>query len=206
MVDKLDLQILDIIWNAASIVRSVTEKEIRSGVLSPSVTAMDIKRNLRLDIDLSVIEGRLRALESDGHIYYELDRWWLTSKGRETLGKPSTDITASTSYSKPMREILEETFAKFEADMQTPPHTVTSLEKIEYFKKRKTQAEALSSELKRSYELGLISEVEYKRMVENINRRLRELDSRIKLSILSRRNELLIEIEILEKELHEKVE
>lgn len=204
MVDKLDLQILDVIWNAASIVRSVTEKEIRSGVLSPSVTAMDIKRNLRLNVDLSVIEGRLRALENDGHIFYEMDRWWLTSKGREALGKPSKDILSSTSSSKPMREILEETFSKFETDMQEPPSSGTLLEKIEYFRKRKTQAEALSSELKRSRELGLISESEYQRMMENISRRLMELDSQIESSIMSRREELLREIEILEKELDKK--
>lgn len=204
MVDQLDLQILNVISNAPSIVRSVTEMEIESGVLFPSVTTMDIKRNLPYNVDLNIIEGRLRALENDGYIYYEANRWWLTSKGREILGKPSKITLPPTSPSKPMRKILEETFSKFELDMKAPPHAGSYLERIDYFRKRKAQAEALFSELKRSHELDLISESEFQGLMENISKRLRELDTQIEAYVLNRRNELLKEIEILENELGKK--
>jgi len=167
MVDQLDLQILEVINNAPSIVRSVTEKEIESGVLFPSVTTMDIKRNLPYNVDVNIIEGRLKALENDGYIYYEMNRWWLTRKGRDILGKSvSKTSPLPTSPSRPMRQILEETFSRFESDMQEPLRARSYLENIDQFRKKRVQAEALLSELKRSHEMGLISESEFKGLME----------------------------------------
>jgi len=77
MLDKLDVRILEIINSASSIVRSISEKEIEFGVLFPSVTTLDIKRNLPTQIELNVIKGRLNALKDEGYIYFDSERWWL---------------------------------------------------------------------------------------------------------------------------------
>lgn len=115
MLDKLDIRILEIINNASSIVRSISEKEIEVGVLFPSVTTLDIKRNLPTQIELNVIKGRLNALKDEGHIYFHSGRWWLTEKGKEILGKTDSNTSfQTTSLSKPMGKILEETFSRFE--------------------------------------------------------------------------------------------
>lgn len=207
MVDRLDLQILEVIDNAPSIVRSVTEKEIESGVLFPSVTTMDIKRNLPYNVDVKIIEGRLKALEDDGYIYYEMNRWWLTRKGREILGKTDSETSPlPTSPSKPMRQILEETFSRFESDIREPLRVGNYLENIDQVRKKRIQAEALLSELRRSYEMGLISESEFKGLMENIGQRLREFDIQLATYVQNRRNELLREIEELEAELTKKRE
>jgi hypothetical protein len=121
MLDKLDKRILEIIDNAPSIVRSISERELKVGVLFPSVTTMDIKRNLPPQIDLNVVEGRLNTLENEGHIYFESKRWWLTKKGKEVLGKKDLSTSYQTSpLSKPMSKILEETFTQFESPREEP--------------------------------------------------------------------------------------
>ncbi len=115
MLDKLDVRILEIINTASSIVRSISEKEIEVGVLFPSVTTLDIKRNLPTQIELNVIKGRLNALKDEGYIYFDSERWWLTEKGKEVLGKTESNTSVqTTSLSKPMGKILEETFSRFE--------------------------------------------------------------------------------------------
>jgi hypothetical protein len=115
MLDKLDVRILEIINNASSIVRSISEKEIEVGVLFPSVTTLDIKRNLPTQIELNVIKGRLNSLKDEGYIYFDSERWWLTEKGKEIIGKSDSNTSfQTTSLSKPMGKILEETFSRFE--------------------------------------------------------------------------------------------
>ena len=117
MLDKLDVRILEIIDKASSIVRSISEKEIEVGVLFPSVTTLDIKRNLPTQIELNVIKGRLNALKDERYIYFVSERWWLTEKGKEVLGKTDSNTSfQTTSLSKPMGKILEETFSKFETE------------------------------------------------------------------------------------------
>jgi hypothetical protein len=121
MLDKLDIRILEIINNASSIVRSISEKEIEVGVLFPSVTTLDIKRNLPTQIELNVIKGRLNALKDEGHIYFDSERWWLTEKGKGILGKPtSTSALQTSSSTKPMKKILVETFSKYERLKEDP--------------------------------------------------------------------------------------
>lgn len=205
MVDQLDLQILEVIENAPSIVRSVTEREIESGVLSPSVTTIDIKRNLPSGVSMSIIEGRLKALEDDGYIFYEKNRWWLTRKGRESLGKTvSKPSSMPTPSSKPMRTILEETFSKFEAGMWIPTKAQNTLEDVEEIRNRITQAEALLSELKRSHEIGLISEEEFKELNERVGRRLNALEIQTDTYLQKRHDDLLREIDGLESQLAKK--
>jgi hypothetical protein len=133
MLDKLDVRILEIIYNASSIVRSISEKEIEVGVLFPSVTTLDIKRNLPTQIELNVIKGRLNSLKDDGYIYFDSERWWLTEKGKEVLGKTDSDTSFQTlSSSKPMGKILEETFSRFETQgEETIQHQLLLVKKEE---------------------------------------------------------------------------
>jgi hypothetical protein len=119
MLDKLDVRILELIDNASSIVRSISEKEIEIGVLFPSVTTLDIKRNLPTQIELNVIKGRLNALKDEGYIYFDSERWWLAEKGKGILGKTDSNNTfQTTSLSKPMGKILEETFSRYESSRE----------------------------------------------------------------------------------------
>ena len=121
MLDKLDRRILEIIDNAPSIVISISKREIEVGVLFPSVTTVDIKRNLPHEIDLNIIEGRLSALKDEGYIYFQSNRWWLTQRGKGVLGKTGPSISyQTTSLSKPMRDVLEETFSRFESPGEEP--------------------------------------------------------------------------------------
>ena len=133
MLDKLDVRILEIIYNASSIVRSISEKEIEVGVLFPSVTTLDIKRNLPTQIELNVIKGRLNSLKDDGYIYFDSERWWLTEKGKEALGKTDSNTSFQTpSSSKPMGKILEETFSRFETQgEETIQHQLLLVKKEE---------------------------------------------------------------------------
>jgi hypothetical protein len=120
MLDNLDRGILEVIDNAPSILRSVSKREIEAGVLFPSLTTVDIKRNLPNEIDLNVIEGRLNALKNEGYIYFESNRWWLTQRGKGVLGRDSPSVSYRTSISKPMRKVLEETFSSFESPRKKP--------------------------------------------------------------------------------------
>ena len=57
----------------------------------------------------------MNALKNDGYIYFESNRWWLTQKGKEILGKTEPSISyKTTSRSKSVRSVLEETFSRFE--------------------------------------------------------------------------------------------
>ena len=204
MIDSLDRQILEIVEKAQSIVRSITEREIERGVLFPSVSTMDIKRNLSYDISVEVIEGRLNALESDGYIYFERKRWWLTDKGRTVLGRSSEKLVISTPSSKSMRKILEETFSRFEAstkDSLTPSqHPPDFAELVD----QRNKIEALLSELKQGVAADLISKDEYAKMAERIETKLKEIDIQIETHVGNRRSSLLREIIDLEETLVKK--
>ena len=112
MVDRLERQILEIIGNASSLVRTVTQKEIQAGVLFPSLTAIDIKRHLPSEISLSLIDSRLNLLERDGYIFRENSRWWLTRKGRKEIGLPEDREPKVEESGKPVSRIIEEAFAR----------------------------------------------------------------------------------------------
>lgn len=205
MVDQFDLEILKVIENALSIVRSVTVEEIERGVLFPSISTIDIKRNLPFDVDLDIVEGRLKALENDGYIVFEMNRWWLTPRGRKTLGKTDTKAFQPViPPSKPMREILEETFSRFESIKQETKTSGSILENIDDTRKKIIQAKAFLSELSNSYEAGLISEMEYRELVEKLSQKLIKLDVQIEAHFETRRNEILKEIEELENEIAKK--
>lgn len=110
MVDRLDRQILETIANAPSLVRTVTRREIEAGVLFPSATALDIKRNLPGDVPLNLVENRLNSLERDGYIFFNEGRWWLTARGRKEIGR-GEEVELET-VQRPVRNLLEETFTK----------------------------------------------------------------------------------------------
>ena len=110
MVDRLDRQILETIANAPSLIRTVTRREIEAGVLFPSATAMDIKRNLPGDVPLILIENRLNSLERDGYIFFNEGRWWLTGRGRKEIGR-GEEVEPDT-VQRPVRTLLEEAFTK----------------------------------------------------------------------------------------------
>ena len=171
MIDRLDKQILEIIVNAPSLVRSITQQELQAGVLYPSVTTMDIKRNLPPDYTIEIIEGRLRTLESEGYIYFESDRWWITTRGRSALGGtlPSEPPRSSP---KPMRDILEETFSKFDFANPRSPHTLSQRQ----YSNRQL-AEDLILLLQKGYEQGLISQDDLVNIVEKLKMKLGDMDS-----------------------------
>lgn len=203
MIDSLDKQILEIIDKAPSIVRSITEREIESGVLFPSVSTMDIKRNLPYDVGVEVIEGRLNVLEREGYIYFERRRWWLTNKGREVLGRSGEKWVLPTLPSRPMRKILEETFSRFEGSRMKPePRGLRG--GINELINKKRRADALLLELRKGFEAGLITEEEHSRTVEILRQKLGELSSQIESFVRNRRSKLLREITALEESLAKK--
>ena len=172
MIDRLDKQILGIIVNAPSLVRSITQQELRAGVLYPSVTTIDIKRNLPPDYTIEIIEGRLRTLESEGYIYFESDRWWITTRGRSALGGTLSSDQPQSSP-KPMRDILEETFSKFDFANTRSPH---GLSQHQYSSNRQL-AEDLILILQKGYEQGLISQEDLVNIVEKLKKKLEDIDS-----------------------------
>jgi hypothetical protein len=206
MIDSLDQQILEIIEKAQSIVRSITEREIERGVLFPSVSTMDIKRNLSFDVSVEVIEGRLKSLERDGYIYFERKRWWLTNNGRIVLGRSDENMVIPTPSSKPMRKILEETFSRFEAStrdsMMPSRHPPDFTELVD----RRNNVGALLSELKQALATDLISQDEYTKMAERITTKLKDLDVQIEKHVKNRRSSLLREITDLKESLAKKKE
>lgn len=204
MIDSLDRQILEVIEKAPSIVRSITEREIERGVLFPSVSTMDIKRNLSLDVSIEVIEGRLNSLEREGYIYFEQKRWWLTHKGRIVLGRSDEKTVLPTPSSRSMRKILEETFSRFEVSnrdaLTLRRHPPDFAELVD----ERSKVEALLSELKQGVAAGLISKDEYAQMAERITAKLKGLDVQIETHVRSRRSSLLREITDLEEALAKK--
>jgi len=204
LIDSLDRQILEVIEKAPSIVRSITEREIERGVLFPSVSTMDIKRNLSLDVSIEVIEGRLNSLEREGYIYFEQKRWWLTHKGRIVLGRSDEKTVLPTPSSRSMRKILEETFSRFEVSnrdaLTLRRHPPDFAELVD----ERSKVEALLSELKQGVAAGLISKDEYAQMAERITAKLKGLDVQIETHVRSRRSSLLREITDLEEALAKK--
>jgi hypothetical protein len=172
MIDRLDKQILEIIVNAPSLVRSITQQELRTGVLYPSVTTMDIKRNLPSDYTIDIIEGRLRAMENEGYIYFESDRWWITTRGRSALGG-SLPAEPPRPSPKPMRDVLEETFSKFDFSNTRSPN---NLRQREYGSNRQL-AEDLILLLQKGYEQDLVSQDDLVNIVEKLKKKLEDMDS-----------------------------
>ena len=198
MLDPLDRQILETISKAPFIVRSVTEKEIRSGVLLPSITTLDIKRNLPRNVDVDIIEGRLNALEGEGYIYYEENRWWLTTKGKKAIGIGDTKPPSS----GPIREVLEETFSKFEAEQQKPSRKESS--GSEQFGEEIEQARDELLETTRVKETDEELETKPEDIIASITERLNLSDRRLRELMTMRREELLKEIEELKSKLERK--
>lgn len=112
MVDRLDRQILETIANARSLIRTVTRREIEAGVLFPSATAMDIKRNIPGDVSLNLVENRLNSLERDGYIFFNEGRWWLTGRGRKEIGRAEDIEPEPDTVQRPVRTLLEEAFTR----------------------------------------------------------------------------------------------
>ena len=204
MIDSLDRQILEIIEKAPTIVRSITEREIESGVLFPSVSTLDIKKHLPADVNVEVIEGRLNALESGGYIYFENKRWWLTNRGRVILGRVEENTVLPTPPSRPMRKILEETFSRFEASTGESTKPSRPQQAFTEFMTKQSKAEALLSELKKGLETGLISEDEYSAMAESVKTKLTELTLQTENYVKSKRSQLMREITALEEALAKK--
>ena len=204
MIDSLDRQILEIIEKAPTIVRSITEREIESGVLFPSVSTLDIKKHLPADVNVEVIEGRLNALESGGYIYFENKRWWLTNRGRVILGRVEENTVLPTPPSRPMRTILEETFSRFEASTGEPLKPSKPQHAFTEFMTRQSEAEALLAELEKGLDTGLISEDEYSVMAESVQTKLKKLNLQTETYVKSKRSQLMREITALEEALAKK--
>ena len=154
---------------------------------------------------MSIIEGRLKILEDEGYIYYEVNRWWLTRKGKELLENPDSPISSSASSpAKPIRTILEETFSKFESDVLKSKPTLNSHENVEEISKKRIQAEVLLSELKQSNAMGLISDEEFKELNERLHERFNEFEIPSDTYIQKRYNDLLKEIKEIEEILTKK--
>ncbi len=204
MIDSLDRQILEIIEKAPTIVRSITEREIESGVLFPSVSTLDIKKHLPADINVEVIEGRLNALESGGYIYFEDKRWWLTNRGRVLLGRVEETTVLPTPPSRPMRTILEETFSRFEDSAEELIKPGKPQQAFTKFVTKQSEAETLLAELKKGLDTGLISEEEYSTMAENVQSKLTELNLQTETHVKSKRSQLMREITALEEVLAKK--
>jgi len=194
MLDLLDKQILETINSSPSLVRSITEEEVRRGVLLPSVTTIDIKRNLARNVDIKIVEGRLRVLENEGHIYYEKGRWWLTTKGRDALG-----ISPKQPSSGNMRVVLEETFAKYESQ-QERPHEVSSSELNQLVQEiNHTRNELVEST--RVREKDETFKPEYDVIVTNIMEQLNQIDWKLRKLTSKRREVVRKEIDRLESDL-----
>lgn len=204
MIDNLDKQILEIIENAPLIVRSITEREIESGVLFPSVSTMDIKRNLPFDTSFDVVEGRLKTLEVEGYIYFEGARWWLTNKGRGILGKTGKKPILPTPPSKPMRKILEETFSKYEPPTRDHTKQKKLQEELNELSNKRRRAEVLLSDLKQGFEMGLIAENAYLKMTKSLKMKLKHFNFQIENYVRNRKSQLLREITDLEEALAKK--
>jgi hypothetical protein len=178
-VDRLDRQILETIANAPSLVRTVTRQEIEAGVLFPSATALDIKRNLPVEVPLSLVDSRLNYLENDGYIFYNTGRWWLTRKGRIEIGEKGEQLM-SNQIQKPVRAILEETFVRHE-----------SQEKVE-------KVDGITARLDELYSSGISIEERHSRVKEML---AELLDAEIKNYLQSRMDSVDNDVAKLEAEL-----
>lgn len=197
MLDSLDRQILETINKAPFIVRSVTEGEIRSGVLLPSVTTIDIKRNLPRNIDIRIIEGRLRALEDSGYIYYEENRWWLTTEGKKAI----IAVVTKPADSDSTRQMLEETFSRFEIEQQKPEKEVSDIERFEReIGEAKDELLRITQVRERSETL----EPRHEETIASVTERLSLLDREFQTYVSKRKEGLLKEIEELESKLARK--
>lgn len=183
MVDRLDRQILETIANAPSLVRTVTRREIEAGVLFPSVTAMDIKRNLPDNIPLNLVESRLNSLGRDGYIFFNEGRWWLTTKGRKEIGR--AEEVGPDTVQRPVRDLLAETFTRHE------------------LQELKSDIDEAVARLSQAYEDPNLNEEARREKVKEILSTFRQ-DRETKDYLESRADSLSIEIKQLESELTRK--
>ncbi len=197
MVDRLEREILEIIAKASSLVRTVTRKEIETGVLFPSVTAMDIRRNLPSTVQLSVIESRLQLLEKEGYIFNEGGRWWLTRKGQQEVGFQSEKQSIEEKLNRPITSQIEESFAEhggsFEhAEYRPVDRSVESLlEKLEelYADAHLTKEERI--ETARNMISGLLGGGDsLRRYLESRSLELNSEIERLELELSKKKNEL----------------
>ena len=193
MVDRLERQILEIIGNASSLVRTVTRREIESGVLFPSVTAVDIRRNLPSTIQLSVIESRLQLLEKDGYIFSDGGRWWLTRKGQSEVGRLGSPVSYAERKDKPVSSLIEESFAEHGGVVSPSEEGLGP-----------SGLEALLVKLEELYVNTQLTMEEKSRTARSMLARLLWEDDSLKEYLESRSLELTSEIEKLEDELSKK--
>ena len=192
MVDRLERQILEIIGDASSLVRTVTRREIESGVLFPSVTAIDIRRNLPNTIQLGVIESRLQLLEKDGYIYSDGGRWWLTRKGQSEVGQ-SRALEPTDKQSRPISSLIEESFAEHGEPVEASEKSSET-----------SELENLLVKLEELYTNQQLTTEERSRTARSMLVGLLEDDESIKKYLESRSLELASDIEKLENELTRK--
>ena len=193
MVDRLERQILEIIGNAASLVRTVTRTEIESGVLFPSVTAMDIRRNLPTTVQLSVVESRLQLLEKEGFIFSDGGRWWLTRKGQLEIGRLSDQQPYAQKQDKPVSSQIEESFAEHGGAVQTAEN-----------ESRPSSIDSLLVKLEELYANPQSTKEERTQTARSMIRRFLGDQDSLKTYLESRSLELTSEIEKLEHELSKK--
>ena len=193
MVDRLEHQILEIIGNAASLVRTVTRTEIESGVLFPSVTAMDIRRNLPSTVQLSVVESRLQLLEKDGFIFSDGGRWWLTRKGQLEIGRLSDQQPYAQKQDKPVSSQIEESFAEHGGPVEPAED-----------ESRPSNIDSLLVKLEELYANPQSTREERTQSARSMIKRLLGDEDSLKRYLESRSLELTSEIEKLEHELSNK--
>jgi hypothetical protein len=193
MVDRLERQILEIIGNAASLVRTVTRTEIESGVLFPSVTAMDIRRNLPTTVQLSVVESRLQLLEKEGFIFSDGGRWWLTRKGQLEIGRLSDQQPYAQKQDKPVSSQIEESFAEHGGAVQLAEN-----------ESRPSSIDSLLVKLEELYANPQSTKEERTQTARSMIRRFLGDEDSLKKYLESRSLELTSEIEKLEHELSKK--
>jgi hypothetical protein len=193
MVDRLERQILEIIGNAASLVRTVTRTEIESGVLFPSVTAMDIRRNLPTTVQLSVVESRLQLLEKEGFIFSDGGRWWLTRKGQLEIGRLSDQQPYAQKQDKPVSSQIEESFAEHGGAVQPAEN-----------ESRPSSIDSLLVKLEELYANPQSTKEERTQTARSMIRRFLGDEDSLKKYLESRSLELTSEIEKLEHELSKK--
>ncbi|UCH37398.1 MAG: hypothetical protein JSV76_06910 [Candidatus Bathyarchaeota archaeon] len=197
MLVLLDKQILETINSSPSLVRSITEEEVRRGVLLPSVTTIDIKRNLPRNVDIKIVEGRLRVLENEGHIYYEKGRWWLTTKGKSALG-----ISPKQPSSGSMRVVLEETFAKYESPQSHQQEILSS--EFTQLTREVNHARNELAESSRLRDEDQVDTMDYEATVLNLTKQINQVDVKLQQLILKRKETLQKEIDRLESALARK--
>lgn len=161
MVDLLDKNILEVIESYASREKAEGPVEVTPPI---SISATELKQHLKYNVPVEVVEERLRSLEEGGFLRSEDGKWSLTFKGRMLLEDfwdtlSSLKIVESVEEAAPTVVEAPET----EEVRVAPPSTAPELAKrLEELDAKPQQATEFLSELKRSYDAGLISDESYR--------------------------------------------